>query len=228
MNDAVPEETRFTEAQAIRALALREARQLIVAQGPHNVFAGSGSQTLGREKYIVDDMVELAEYIVSGEVPTDEPAKAHYSFPHAQPAAWIDEAVEIRTGDAVGIIGQPHRGHDMLGDGDDAEASAGASLGEGDDQFLDTALGGRTLPFAGAARLHSEDDERTEPTPESLIGDDEAEPARATEEEITRHAEKQGVSYADAWSHFQGLGYFMGEDVAFYEFNRTVPGEARD
>ncbi len=37
-----------------------------------------------------------------------------------------------------------------------------------------------------------------------------AEPTRyATEDEIARHAEKQGVSWADAWRYFERLGYDM-------------------
>lgn len=32
----------------------------------------------------------------------------------------------------------------------------------------------------------------------------------ATDDEIARHAEKQGVSWADAWRYFERLGYDMG------------------
>jgi hypothetical protein len=33
----------------------------------------------------------------------------------------------------------------------------------------------------------------------------------ASQQAVDRHAEKQGVSYADAWRYFQRLGYDMSE-----------------
>lgn len=49
----------------------------------------------------------------------------------------------------------------------------------------------------------------------------------AVEGDLIRHAEKQGVSYSDAWSYFESRGYDM-TDLGHLEFDSTVPGETKN
>ena len=189
------------------------APTIITAKGDDSLIAHGGGW--------IDEAQRFAETGKLDPLPvyaTRLPADTGSTYVHLTAA--VQEGHYVKEGDLIGVTG-----------GNDTVVLTG---GLGENILVAEVRSPKRepadLPFFETASQR-EARERTELAKKVLAEPEEEgqpEQAVATEEEIVRHAEKQGVSLADAWSHFEGLGFHMGQDVEHLEFNRTVPSEARD